>query len=87
MEAAACGTATIASDSPGLRDSVRDGETGLLAPHGDVSALADSFRRLIEDRRLRERLGTQARAFAERFSWDRSAARTEAHLERVLAHA
>lgn len=87
MEAAACGTPTVASDSPGLRDSVRDGETGLLAPHGDVAALADRFHRLIEDRPLRERLGTQARAFAEQFSWDRSAARTEAHLERVLTHA
>lgn len=87
MEAAACGTASVASDSPGLVDSVRDGETGLLSPHGNVVALAARFRRLIEDGALREQLGTQARAFAEHFSWDRSAARTEAHLESVLAHA
>ena len=36
MEAAACGTPSLASDSPGLRDSVRDGETGYLVPHGDA---------------------------------------------------
>ena len=36
VEAAACGTPSLASDSPGLRDSVRHGETGFLVPHGDV---------------------------------------------------
>ena len=40
IEAAACGTPSLASDSPGLRDSVRHGETGFLVPHGDVEALA-----------------------------------------------
>jgi glycosyltransferase involved in cell wall biosynthesis len=85
LEAAACGTATVASDSPGLRDSVVDGETGFLVPHGDVEALADRLALLLGDPALRDRLGVQARAFAERFTWDRSAAETEAHLERVLA--
>lgn len=86
MEAAACGTATVASDSPGLRDSVRDGSTGFLVPHGDVAMLADRCRSILQDPALRDRLGTQARAFAELYSWDRSADRTEAHLSRVLAH-
>lgn len=85
LEAAACGTPTVASDSPGLRESVVDGETGYLVPHGDVEALAERLRRLIEDAALRERLGRQARAFAERFSWDRTAERTEEHLERAAA--
>ena len=85
MEAAACGTATVASDSPGLRDSVRDGSTGFLAPHGDIDALADRFSRILQDASLRDQLGMQARAFAELYSWERSADRTEAHLERVRA--
>jgi glycosyltransferase involved in cell wall biosynthesis len=85
VEAAACGTATVASDAPGLRDSVRDGETGFLVPHGDVAAVADRLRRIVEDPQLRDRLGTQARVFAGRHSWDRSADRTEAHLEGVIA--
>ncbi|HEX6134834.1 MAG TPA: glycosyltransferase family 4 protein [Longimicrobiales bacterium] len=87
MEAAACGTPTVASDSPGLRDSVRDGETGFLAPHGDVTALAERLGRILQDPVLRDRFGRNARAFAELHSWDRSADRTEAHLERVLARA
>src|SRR5207253_1638211 len=40
VEAAACGTPAVVSDVPGLRDAVRDGETGLLVPPGDAAALA-----------------------------------------------
>src|SRR2546430_628481 len=39
VEAAACGTPAIASDSPGLRESVRHGETGFLVPPGGAGAL------------------------------------------------
>src|SRR5262249_41256318 len=38
LEAAACGTPAVATDVPGLRDAVRNGETGLLVPSGDVAA-------------------------------------------------
>jgi glycosyltransferase involved in cell wall biosynthesis len=85
MEASACGTPSIASDAPGLRESVVDGETGLLVPHGDVRALADSIASLLNDERRRESMGRQARSFAEGFSWDESADRVEAFLHRVVA--
>jgi len=84
LEAAACGTPTVASDSPGLRDSVVDGETGFLVPHGDVDALADRLHRLLSDDDLRRRMGRQARSFAERFSWDRAALDMEAYLQGLL---
>jgi len=83
MEAAACGTATVASNSPGLRDSVRDGETGFLVPHGDVDALAEKIGAVLSNAGLRDQLGAQARRFAEGFTWERSADQTEAHLEMV----
>ena len=73
VEAAACGTPTVASDSPGLRDSVVHGETGLLVPHGDVEALADALETLIRDGERREAMGARARRFAEGFSWDAAA--------------
>lgn len=85
LEAAACGTPTVASDSPGLRDSVVHGETGFLVPHEDVDALAERMRQILESPALRERLGAGARSFAERFTWDRAAGSTERHLESVLA--
>jgi glycosyltransferase involved in cell wall biosynthesis len=73
LEAAGCGTPTVASDAPGLRDSVLHDETGLLVPHGDVSALADAIARLVSDPALRARQGARARAFALGFSWDHTA--------------
>jgi len=73
LEAAACGTPTVASDSPGLRESVRNGETGRLVPHGDLEALTDALERLLLDAETRERMAVEARRFAERFSWDAAA--------------
>ncbi len=83
LEAAACGTPSVASDSPGLRDSVVHGETGFLVPHGNVTALAARIRHILEDPHLRERLGRTARAFAEHHTWERSASLTERHLRAV----
>jgi glycosyltransferase involved in cell wall biosynthesis len=83
LEAAACGTPTVASDSPGLRDSVLEGETGFLVPHGDVARLAGRIRALVQEPELRERLGRTAHAFAQRFTWDRAAEETEAFLHQA----
>lgn len=85
LEAAACGTAVIASDSPGIRESVRHGETGFLVPHGDVDAIAVSMRRLATNRSLAEQLGGAGRAFATGFTWERASVQTEQHLNEVLA--
>jgi glycosyltransferase involved in cell wall biosynthesis len=85
VEAAACGTPSIASDSPGLRDSVRHMETGYLVPHGDASALAARMLELAGDAGLVARLGADARRFAERLTWERSAAETERHLLDIIA--
>ena len=85
LEAAACGTPSVASDSPGLRESVVDGETGLLVPHGDVPALTRALGALLRDRDRRARMGRRARAFAEGFGWDAAAAAVEGVLTRVVA--
>jgi glycosyltransferase involved in cell wall biosynthesis len=85
VEAAACGTLSLASDSPGLRDSVRHGETGFLVPHGDVAALSARMLELASAPALVGRLGRAARTFAEGLSWDRTADMTERHLEDIIA--
>ena len=84
MEAEACATPVVASNSPGIRESVRDGETGFLVPHGDVAAMAAAFRRLAASRELVAAMGAKARAFAVSLTWTRAADETEAHLTRVL---
>jgi glycosyltransferase involved in cell wall biosynthesis len=83
FEAAACATPVVASDSPGLRESVRHGETGFLVPHGDVPALAAALSRLANDPALVRTLGAGGRVFAERFTWERAADETEAHLRGI----
>jgi glycosyltransferase involved in cell wall biosynthesis len=85
VEAAACGTPSIASDSPGLRDSVVDGETGSLVPHGDVRALADRLLEFAGSPALVARRGAAARRFAEGLTWEAAASATERHLHDIIA--
>ena len=84
LEAAACGTPVVASRSPGLRESVRDGETGYLVPHGDVDALAAALGRLASSPELVLGFGRHARDFAATFTWERAARETAEHLGHVL---
>lgn len=81
IEAAACGTLTIASDAPGLRDSVDHGITGFLVPHGDVDQLAARLQEVIESPALREKLSRQALQFAQQFAWAATADRMEEFLQ------
>ncbi len=85
IEANACGTPVICADVPGLRDSARDDQTGLLYPYGDIAALTDRIRRMINDSDLRMRLTTGALAWAGRFSWDRAAEETEHILTQITS--
>jgi glycosyltransferase involved in cell wall biosynthesis len=84
VEAAACGTPAVASDSPGLRESVRHGETGFLVRHGDVEALATRMLALAADSGLVTRLGSRAREFATGLTWEAAARATEGQLERIV---
>jgi glycosyltransferase involved in cell wall biosynthesis len=84
IEAAACATPSLASDSPGLRDSVCHGETGFLVPHGDIDALAARMVELADSPSLVTRLGDRARRFAEGLTWERTALQTENHLNDII---
>ena len=76
MEAAQLCKTTIASDVPGLCDSVRDGETGILFPSGDAAACASAMEKIYSDAELRKNLGQNAKRYAESFSWEKSARET-----------
>jgi glycosyltransferase involved in cell wall biosynthesis len=65
LEAAACGLPMVASDVPGCREIVIEGQTGLRVPARDAAALAQALRHLIDDAGLRARLGAAARRLAE----------------------
>jgi glycosyltransferase involved in cell wall biosynthesis len=84
LEAAACGTPVVASNSPGIRESVRHGETGFLVAHGDAPAMAAAMDRLAASCALVDELGDRARRFAESFTWERAADETERHLTKII---
>src|SRR5690606_19748488 len=65
LEAHAAERALVASDIPAAREVVRDGETGLLFPTGDVDALAERTLALLRDPDLRRRIAAAGRKAAE----------------------
>jgi glycosyltransferase involved in cell wall biosynthesis len=76
VESSACGTAVVASDAPGLRDSVRRDVTGLLVPYDDTQALADAIVRVLTDDTLRVRFEQGGLEWAATFRWDDCGRRT-----------
>lgn len=71
IEAMACGAAVLGTDVPGIRDLIRNGETGLVCGTDPVS-LRSAIRRLLADAPLRHQLGSAARQYAlKTFSLDR----------------
>lgn len=86
LEAASSGRAIVASDLPGCRDVVRNGENGLIVPPRNPVLLAEVIARLISDRDLRTRLGTRGRAIVlEAFAEDAIVDATIATYRGVLA--
>ena len=82
IEANECGVPVVASRRPGLVDSVRDGETGLLADYGDDADFAAKALTLLTDPPLWRTMSENAVRWARSFSWDDAALATEALLER-----
>ena len=87
LEAAACATPVVASNSPGIRESVRDGKTGYLVAHGDTAAMGAAMAHLAATPALLGELGVRAREFAEGFTWENAASQTERHLMGIIAGA
>lgn len=73
IEANALGVPCVAYDVCGLRDSIRNGETGLLVKSCDTQALAEGLFKVLEDEGLRRRLSEDALEYSRNFSWDRTA--------------
>ncbi len=65
LEAMSMGRPIITTDAPGCRETVRDGDNGLLVPVRDATALAAAMQQLAEDAPLRARMGAASRARAE----------------------
>lgn len=69
VEAAACGTPTVAFDVGGIADIVVHRETGWLVPRGDVASLREAIRSLVGDTHTLQQMGARARLrVCERFT-------------------
>jgi len=76
LEAMAAETPIVASDLPGYRKVIGDGEpAALLVPPGDAAALGAALRRVLEDRGLAASLAGAGDVRAATFSMDRLAER------------
>ena len=86
LEAMSVGLPVVATPVSGIPEAVVDGETGLLAPAGDPSALAGALSRVLADDALAARLTSGARRLIEeRFSLQENA-RDLVRLLRRSAH-
>ncbi len=83
IEANSVGTAVVAADSPGLRDSVRDGETGFLYEYGNIEQFAQKLLAILTDDNLRKSLEQGGLTWAERFNWDNAARKFNALIENI----
>lgn len=71
LEAMASGLPSVSCTAVGVVDCLRHGENGLLSTPGDVAALAENLRCIIEDAPLRRRLATAALEECRRtYSWE-----------------
>lgn len=86
LEAMAACRPAVASRVGGLVETVRNGETGILVPPSDPSALARALGGLLEDEAMRHRMGTAGRSLVEReYTAERMVERIVAMYRRTLA--
>jgi glycosyltransferase involved in cell wall biosynthesis len=86
LEALASGTPVITTSAGGIGAVVEHDRTAIVVPERDPDAIAAAITRIVADAAAAARLGAAGRALvAERFGWDRVAARFEAAYDRALA--
>jgi glycosyltransferase involved in cell wall biosynthesis len=84
IESNACGTTVIGSNVPGLRDAIKDGETGLLYQYGNIKELSEKILLLINDEDLRNRLSKNAVEWASTFNWDLVAEQVLSNIQKEI---
>jgi glycosyltransferase-like protein len=84
LEAMSADLPVVTSDLPVFREYLVAGRDALMAPVGDVAALADAMHAVATDAALRNNLVTAGRPIARRFSWQSCAEEHRAVYGRLL---
>jgi glycosyltransferase involved in cell wall biosynthesis len=82
LEAMACGTPVVASDTTALPETT--GGAAVLVNPDDQHAFAQALERLVTDQAHRAELGKRSLERVRPFTWERTAALTDAAIERLL---
>jgi len=69
LQAMACGLPVVTSDAVGNREVVGNGQNGFLVPVRDVRVWVEALATLIEDRKLRWRMGRRSRELVAKYDW------------------
>jgi len=65
LEAAACGVPAVGTNAGGIPEVILDGETGFIAPVGDIARLTDRTLKILKNPELKKRMGEKAQLRAE----------------------
>ncbi|MCK4545199.1 glycosyltransferase family 4 protein, partial [candidate division WOR-3 bacterium] len=84
IEANACGTPVVASNVPGLRDSVNIGRSGLLYEYGNLKDLADKVIYLLKDRERYNGFVKDSIEWASTFWWKNTGKETLNYIESII---
>lgn len=84
IEAAACGTPAVAYKVPGLVDSIKNRQTGLLCNKNNEVHLAKNIRKLLINPRLRRQYAKNALVYSHNFDWDKTANQELEILEKII---
>jgi len=85
LEAMACGLPVVASDLPGIREVVKEGETGFLLRTQDSNHLAEKLLEIVRNKPLRMRMGAKGRSLITEMElgWDQMAIRYQEVYQKV----
>lgn len=84
IEAMACRTAAVATETEGAKEILCDGETGKLVPLEKPARLAEAIVEFLSDKQMRETFGKNAlREAKEKFSLERMIAETEEFYRKI----
>lgn len=83
IEANLMRTPVVCADVPGLRDSVKNGYSGILYKWGDISHMTEKIAHIL-DKDVYENYSENAYEWAKRFTWENTGIRTEKLIEHIL---
>jgi 1,2-diacylglycerol 3-alpha-glucosyltransferase len=84
IEAMACGLPVLGIQSPGIGDTVEDGETGMLAPEEDLAVFTAKMVRLVVDPEARRKMSAKARQSARAYDIQSTTAMMLERYQRVV---